>query len=162
MTRWLLAVLVVLVLLLLFSLGQSGFLYSWLQGAWEGDRAFCEETGVGGMILYVGPYDPQHSGWRSFLLMFSEDVTLHAQILYLSFSGLAPLLGPLAPGGLGAPVEGSLAITPGDLYVENTLPVEDLMPLELSLLVDPLAGTMSWRADDTEYARFFKDYKSAP
>jgi len=154
--RLLLAVLILLLFLLLLSLNHSRFIHAWLQGAWEGDRAFCEEAGIGGMLLFVGPFvsDAEHRGWRSFLIMFSDETILHSQILYLQFGGVAPL-----PSFLGrlSPLSTSLSIQPAELYVEDTLPVEDLMPLELSALLDPAASLMEWRDSENSYARFFKN-----
>ena len=143
---------VILLIVLVWNNAQSNKLYySMLEGMWIAPAEFCAQSGIDGMMLYVGPdIGGFHKGY---LLMYSDNAVAVAKAIEIHFSfGLPGLIGKN---------QMSKQATIKTQDIEESL--EEIMPEQQTITIDLTTGRMDWTAWDTDageprkYADFYRD-----
>jgi hypothetical protein len=129
---------------------------SLLSGVWVAPAEFCAASEIDGMILYVGDECGSISSKRkACLVMHAGDVTLAYKLLEIDF-GVFDWF-----GGLALPFRDSVVyrVSVTDITDDDSqeITLEDIMPSDMCVEYNPVAGSMEWRAGDKVYAKLYKD-----
>jgi len=133
-----------------------------LQGLWIADEKFCEESGIDGMILYVGESEGGSCG--AYMIMHSNNTIIMEKKISIDMSRIPQLI-------IGFPsiVRKTIELVDSDaedndkpinaLHVENIsdVHISKIMPPILTMEIDIVHGCMSWKDDETIYAKMYKD-----
>jgi len=146
------AVVLVLIILLVWNNVQYNKLfYSTLEGMWIAPETFCMESGIDGMMLYVGP---DLSGLhKAYLLMYSSNAVAVAKAIEIHFPSAIPNL-----------IFKDQIIKKAVIKTQDSEEsLEDIMPENQTISMNLSSGRMEWTAWDEEagelrkYAEFYRD-----
>jgi len=146
------AVVLVLVIVLIWNSSQYNKLfYSTFEGMWIAPETFCMQSGIDGMMLYIGP---DLGGFhKAYLLMYSNNAVAVAKAIEIHFSRSMPNL------VFKDQIIKKAIIKPQDPEESS----EDIMPENQTITLDLSSGKMEWTAWDDDagdlrkYAEFYRD-----
>jgi hypothetical protein len=143
--------LVLLIILLWNSNQENKLFYSNLEGMWMASNAFCNKSGIDGMMLYIGPdVGGYHKGY---ILMYSGDAVVVSRAIELRFSYSLP----------GVLFKSIFTKTATINAQADEDPITDIMPENQTIKMDLSRGCMEWTAWDSDqaehvqYAEFYRD-----
>lgn len=134
-----------------------------LEGMWVASEEFCNESEIDGMFIYIGP--PDSSKWerKAYLIMHADNAVITNKKLLINYSNgsIFDYFNPLISG---LDFYGSISIKEDKdddeldgISEAGEIPLSEIMPSDMEVELDMTTGKMIWAADDTIYARLFKD-----
>lgn len=161
---WAVVLVIIIVFITLYnSWNRSKIFHNYLQGLWIGDKKFCEESEIGGLILYIGECDSWHTH-NAYLIMYSdESIILEKKIaINTSFSGIHILTmsGEFTQNITVTDLEVNPKdedINPVDIDDISEINISQVMPESMVLVLNIEDGSMIWKADDKIYAKLYRD-----
>lgn len=113
----------------------------YLEGMWRGDDAFCEESGVSSMLLYIGKARVKKGKTvRDGYLIINNNVT--NQMITITYS----------PASTGFCRLGRYTVSANIEYTED-----EVMPKNVSMRVDMKTGGLKIYNDGKIYGLFYRD-----
>jgi len=174
------SVIVILILIIIFLIGfnsykQHSHIHEYLPGLWVADENFCNDSGIDGMVLYVG--EKQDDGaHNAYLIMYSTGAIIMEKKIALSISEI-PSISPFFSDAIEKNLTLQDLSLSSDVSSDNekreaisALNIDDvseihlskIMPLSMSVEINFTNNCMTWKDEETVYAKLYKDnYSSA-
>ncbi len=141
---WPVVLAAIIIILILIYYGWNCSLYDYeeyLGGMWRGDDAFCEESGVSSMLLYIGkPTAKNNRTSRDGYLVINNNVT--NQAITLEYT----------PSNTSFCRLGEYAVDVNIAYTED-----EIMPKNVKLRVNMKTGSLKIYQKDKMYGLFYRD-----
>jgi hypothetical protein len=159
---------IIIAIISINSCRQNTYTHKYLRGLWIADEKFCEDSGISGMIIYIGEKtDGVHN---AYIIMYSNGAVMiekKISILTSKFPDISPLVSTTLIKNINLTdldVPSATTEKLDALHIDDIseISLEQIMPLSMIMEIDFTNNCMTWKDEDIVYAKLYKDnYSSA-
>jgi len=147
---------------------HNNYTHEYLRGLWIADDKFCEDSGISGMIIYIGEKTDGAHG--AYIVMHSDGAIMMEKRISIRMSDM-PKINPLVATSINRSIdltdldvtdpEGDESFSVLNIDDVSEIHLKKIMPLSMTMEIDLVSNCMTWKSDETIYAKLYKDNHSS-
>lgn len=131
---------------------KNEYIHEYLQGLWIADEAFCNDSGIDGMVIYIGDGTDTHN---AYIIMYSADAIIVEKKISIDLPSSLNFIH-------SSKLKKQIDLQDLDCSELDDIHLKKIMPLSLQMHLNLVDNSMVWQDDDdTVYARLYKDSYSS-